>query len=449
MTQTEKRSDWTLKPSSCVRGAITVPGDKSISHRAVLFGSLAEGTTTVTGLLEGEDVLSTVAAMKEMGVKVVKKGKVWKITGRGIAGLKTPKNILDCGNSGTTMRLLIGLLSGSGVTASLTGDASLNRRPMARVIEPLKSMGADVRELTNDRMHIRIIEVHGKKLTSKTFRIPMASAQVKSALLLAGLASGVPVRVTEPAQSRDHTERMLKAFGVRVTVKGRTAGVLPAKKLKAQKILVPGDISSAAFFLVLGLIAPIDSASKILLKNVGLNPTRTGILDVLKKMGGKIRVLRKRTLSGEVVGDLEVRPSKLKGVTIGGAMIPRLIDEIPILSVAAAMAHGQTLIKDAKELRVKETDRIAALCRELPKFGVRVEEKDDGLVIHGIRGIRGLENGKPQGAEGESYGDHRMAMSLAVLSSVCEGPTVIRNTDCVETSFPGFLPQLRRVQRGF
>jgi 3-phosphoshikimate 1-carboxyvinyltransferase len=433
--------NYSVRPAPTFRGVIEVPGDKSISHRAVMFGAIADGTTRVHNLLEGEDVLATLAAFRKMGVKISKAGsREWKIEGAGLRGLKSPAEILDCGNSGTTMRLMMGLLSGSAVTATLTGDTSLNARPMGRVIEPLRSMGAAILEMTETRSplggKIRLIEVRGGGIQGGSFKIPMASAQVKSALLLAGLMAGRRVSVTEPDKSRDHTERMLKAFGARVRVQGLKVTVEPVEGLAAQRIAVPGDFSSAAFFIVLGLVQT--GRGRIILRNVGINPTRVGALDVLKRMGGRIRILRKKTVCGEPVGDLEVRPSQLKGVTIAGGVIPRLIDEIPILAVAAAAAEGRTVIRDAQELRVKETDRIAALAAELPRFGIFVRERRDGLEVTGSRGAL-------KAAEGRSYGDHRMAMSLAVLGTVAPGTTLIRETECVATSFPNFMALMKKV----
>jgi len=437
-------SQYVVRPAGVLKGVIDLPGDKSVSHRSVMFGAVAEGITMVRNLLEGEDVLSTVAAFRKMGIKISKiENRKWKIEGKGLCGLKTPKDILDCGNSGTTMRLMIGLLSGSNVAATLTGDASLNARPMGRVIEPLRAMGAEISEMTEARsplnQRIRLIEVKGGGIRGGRFKIPMASAQVKSALLLAGLMAGQTVTVTEPQKSRDHTERMLKGMGAKVTVKGLSVTLNPVKKLKPQTVIVPGDFSSAAFFLVLGLIQK-NPRGRLVIRNVGLNPTRTGAFDILKKMGGKIRILKKKIVCGEPVGDLEVRPSKLKGVTIAGAVIPRLIDEIPILAVAAALAKGKTVIRDAQELRVKETDRIRAIATELPKFGVTVRELEGGLEITGAdaRALRA--------AQGVSYGDHRMAMSMAVLGTVLDGgETRIDNTACVATSFPNFRALMTRV----
>jgi 3-phosphoshikimate 1-carboxyvinyltransferase len=420
----------TVHPSGPLKGAIQVPGDKSISHRAVILGAVASGTTTVENLLEGEDVLATVEAMREMGVKIRKteKGK-WKIEGMGIGGFRQPSKTLYCGNSGTTLRLLTGLIAGLPMTATLTGDASLNSRPMGRVIEPLRKMGATIEEVRNGEG--RFIKVAGGNLKRGIFRIPVASAQLKSALLLAALVSGQEIVVKEPLKSRDHTERMLKAMGAALQVKGLEVRLRPGKKLRGQKIVVPGDFSSAAFFLVAGLISR-DPKTRLVVKNVGINPTRTGALDILKRMGGKIVVKNRRVVCGELIADLAVWPSRLKGVSLSRSIMPRLIDEVPILSVAAAVAGGKTTIRGAEELRIKETDRIRALATELPKFGVGVEEFPDGLEI------RGVGRTPLQGTIATSYGDHRMAMSLAVLGTVAEEKTEIEDTDCIATSFPNF-----------
>lgn len=435
-------SDYVIRPSTSLKGSIDLPGDKSISHRAVMLGAIAEGTTRIRNLLEGEDVLATVRAFQKMGIKIWKtRNGEWKIEGRGLKGLKSPSEVLDCGNSGTTMRLLIGLLAGSGVAATLTGDASLNARPMGRVIEPLKGLGARIFEIREDRApmgeKIRWIELKAGEIRGGALKIPIASAQVKSAMLLAGLLAGQKVSVTEPMKSRDHTERMLKAFGARVGIKGLRVTVQPVQRLKGRDILVPGDFSSAAFFLVLGLIHP-DPRGRLVVRNVGLNENRTGALEILRKMGGRIRTFRRKTVCGEPVGDLEVRPSKLKGVTIEGPIVPRLIDEIPILAVAASCASGKTVIRGAEELRVKETDRIAALAAELPKFGVFVKEFEDGLEVIG-------PGDSLRSAVAESHGDHRIAMSLAVLGSLASGSTRIQGTECVATSFPNFTTLLRKV----
>lgn len=437
-------SSLLVHPSHPLKGTLTVPGDKSISHRAVIFGSIAKGTTIIENLLEAEDVLCTVEAMRAMGAKIRKMGnRKWKIEGVGIDGFRQPSKTLYCGNSGTTLRLLTGLIAGlptfrSGAT--LTGDASLNSRPMGRVIEPLQKMGATIEEVRNGEG--RFIKVAGGRLKGGRFKIPVASAQLKSALLLAGLASGQKIAVVEPLKSRDHTERMLKALGADLRVRGLTVilngrgGVTPP--LRGQRIIIPGDFSSAAFFLVAGLISS-DLKTRLVIRNVGMNPTRIGALDVLKKMGGRIDVKNRRIVCGEPVADLSVQPSRLKGVSISRSIMPRLIDEIPILSVAAAVAEGKTVIRGAEELRIKETDRIRAIATELARFGVEVRELEDGLEIQG---------GRPIGTRGRSYGDHRMAMSLVVLGTVAQGKTGIEDIDCIATSFPNFVPLIRQIGVG-
>ncbi len=431
---------YTVTPNSKVlRGSIEVAGDKSISHRALIFGALASGTTTIQNMLEGEDVLCTAEILKNLGVTVVKVKNSWKVVSPGISGLQAPKNVLYCGNSGTTLRLMTGFFSGLPFTATLTGDPSLNKRPMGRVMEPLTSLGAKITEEKSEKG--RFITVQGGQLHKGSFSLKIASAQLKTALLLAGLTGDVEIRVKEPLKSRDHSERMLKAFGAKIRVRGLEVGLARGSRLKGQKFVVPCDISSAAFFIVAALIHRQDK-TRLTLENIGVNPTRTGLLDVLKKMGAKIQLKNKRLVCGEPVADLVVRPSSLKGVSVPRKLIPSLIDEIPILSVAAAMAKGVTRIRGAEELRVKETDRIKALVAELPKFGVKVKEYPDGLDIIGLRG---LGESQPLAAVCESYGDHRIAMSTAVLASVAQGPSTIRDTECVATSFPNFRDLMEKV----
>lgn len=427
-------SSLVIRKSQPLRGVIHIPGDKSISHRAVIFGSVAEGMTRIGNLLEGEDVLRTVEIFREMGVKIYRKDGRWIVEGRGVRRLKPPLETLYCGNSGTTLRLMTGFLSGYPFDVSLTGDDSLNRRPMERVIVPLRSMGARIDEIHEGSR--RVIRVRGGVLQGGDFKIPVASAQLKSALLLAGLASGRKVRVTEPMKSRDHTERMLKSFGADIRVRGRTASFYPGRRLKGLTLNVPGDFSSAAFFLVAALISP-HPKSHVVVRRVGLNRSRVGALEVLKRMGGRIRVFNRKMVCGEPVGDIEARSSRLRGVVISGKIIPRLIDEIPILSVAAAFARGRTVIRDAEELRIKETDRIRAIASELRRFGTDVKEFRDGLEIRGREAIFG--------ARGQSRGDHRMAMSLAVLGTAAQGMTMVDDTDCIATSFPGFTSHLRKL----
>jgi len=417
-----------------LRGKVFVPGDKSISHRALMLGSLAEGVTTIKNLLEAEDVLCTADIMRALGVNIRRMGSIWRVEGRGISNLTQPNKILYCGNSGTTLRLMTGLLSGLAFRSELTGDTSLNARPMGRVIDPLQKMGAKIEEKREGQR--RKIIVKGGPLRGGTFDLKVASAQLKSSLLLAGLTSHQQVIVTEPLRSRDHSERMFKAFGADLEVKNLKVTLFPGAPLKGQKLVIPGDFSSAAFFIVLGLISR-HHKTELKIFNVGMNPTRLGALEILKKMGAKIRVVLPRNVCGEPVADLIVKPSPLKGIKIPIAMMPTLIDEVPILAIAAALAKGKTVIRGAEELRIKETDRIKALVKELPKFGIRVKEFSDGLEITG--------NPNPKGAVCQSYGDHRIAMSWAILGTVAQGETRIQDTDCIATSFPNFVPLFKKI----
>lgn len=429
---------YTVTPTTKVlRGIIEVAGDKSISHRALIFGALATGSTTIQNMLEGEDVLCTAEILKNLGVTVVKIKNSWKVVSPGLEGFQPFKGVHYCGNSGTTLRLMTGFFSGLPFSSTLTGDASLNKRPMGRVIEPLTSLGAKITEDKNEKG--RFITVTGGHLHKGNFSLKIPSAQLKTALLLAGLTGNVDIKVKEPLKSRDHSERMLKAFGAKIKVKGLEVFLASNSKLKAQKLIVPGDISSAAFFIVAALINRQEKTT-LTLENIGINPTRVGILEVLKKMGAKIQLKNKRLVCGEPVADLVVKPSKLKGVTVPQKLIPSLIDEIPIISVAASVAKGVTKIRGAEELRVKETDRIKALINELPKFGVKVKEYPEGLDIIG------LGDSQPTGSpEVVSYGDHRIAMSMAVLASISQNPSKIQNTECVATSFPNFRDLMEKV----
>ncbi len=414
-----------------LRGVVRVPGDKSISHRAVMLGALAEGTTQVRNFLAGEDCLSTVRCLRALGAEVRLEGDRATVVGRGWEGLAEPEEVLDCGNSGTTMRLLLGILAGLPLFAVLTGDASLRRRPMGRVVRPLERMGARVDGRSGGEL--APLAVRGGGLRAAEFTLPVASAQVKSALLLAGLRAEGRTAVTEPSRSRDHTERLLPRFGVPVEVDGLTVAVAGPARLRAAEVEVPGDISAAAFFLVAAAVVP---GSRLVLPGVGVNPTRAGLLEVLEAMGARVRRLNEREEAGEPVADLEVEASELRGVQVGGDLVPRLIDEVPALAVAAACAEGVTEIRDAAELRVKESDRIAALARELGRLGAAVEELPDGLRIRGGRPLRG--------AECDSGGDHRLAMALAVAGLVAEGETVVADAACAAVSFPGFWEVLSR-----
>ncbi len=436
----------TIEPAGRCRGTISVPGDKSISHRAAIFSSLANGQVEIEGFLNAEDPRATLECMKMLGVEVNETGdqeqgkeqkvkQTLRIRGRGLKGLEEAPDILDAGNSGTTARLLVGLLSAQPFYTVLTGDASLRKRPMGRISEPLRQMGAQIDGRKEGTL--LPLTIRGQDLSSINFNSPVASAQVKSALLLAALQAGGTTTITEPGLSRDHTERMLLHFGVPLKWGPRGEIILegPVSKLAADHVKVPGDISSAAFFMVAAALAP---RGDLLIRDVGLNPTRTGILDVLNQMDAQIRVINQREHNREPVGDLHVKGGKsLRGVEVPGEIIPRLIDEIPILAVAAAFAEGETRIKGAGELRVKESDRLQALSRELKKMGVPVEEFPDGLSIQGSKTI--------SGGRVFSHGDHRIAMSLAIAGLFAEQETVIDGVDSVPVSFPGFFDRLKEI----
>lgn len=419
-----------IQPCGPLRGEITVPGDKSISHRAVMLGALANGTTHITGFLMGEDCLSTIECFRKMGVEIEMTENEVIVEGVGLHGLCEPEETLYTGNSGTTTRLLCGILAGQPFTATLNGDASIQKRPMGRVIKPLREMGASIEGKNDNYCPLTLYpsELHGIE-----YRLPVASAQLKSAILLAGLYAEGQTTVIEPAPSRDHTERMFRALGVEVETEGNTITLEPPEDLHAVDIAVPGDISSAAFFLVAGAIVP---GSALTIKNVGVNPTRTGILDVLREMGADITESNLRD-DAEPVCDLTVRHSRLHGVEIGGSIIPRLIDELPVLAVAAAFAEGETVIRDAQELKVKESNRIAAMVTELTRAGVDVEETDDGMIIHGGK--------TPCGASFETYKDHRIAMSLAVLALAAQTSSRINDPEVVSISYPDFFHTLETL----
>ncbi|MDR7072359.1 3-phosphoshikimate 1-carboxyvinyltransferase [Fictibacillus barbaricus] len=421
-----------LTPIKSLNGSIKVPGDKSISHRAVMFGSIAEGTTTINGFLPGEDCLSTISCFKKLGVKIEQINEQVTVEGKGISGLQPSKEELYVGNSGTTIRLMLGILANTPFTTVLTGDDSIAKRPMNRVTQPLKEMGAiiDGKEEGNKVP----LKITGGSTKGIDYHSKIASAQVKSAILLAGLQGEGITSVTEPAKSRDHSERMLEAFGCSVDQKGLTVSLNAGQELKGTHIEVPGDISSAAFFLVAGAIIP---ESTISLKKVGLNPTRTGILDVLENMGAKIQFENVNSESSEPYGDLVIQTSKLKGTIIKGDLIPRLIDEIPIIALAATQAEGKTIIQDAHELRVKETDRIKTVVDELSKMGANIEATDDGMIIHGKTSLKG--------AQVDSYGDHRIGMMLSIASCIAKGETKLMNPEAVAVSYPSFFDQLKSL----
>ncbi len=416
----------TVAPIKTLRGEVSVPGDKSISHRSIMFGSLAEGTTRISGFLMGEDNLSTWKAFESMGVTISQTGiDALEIKGVGLNGLKEPGDVLDCGNSGTTMRLMTGLLAGQNFFSVLTGDKYLRKRPMKRVVTPLAAMGAQI--WGRDGGEKAPLAIQGGALTPTTYASPVSSAQVKSAVLLAGLSVDGETTVTEPHLSRDHSERMLSCFGAEVRPFEGGVSLTGRPRLLGQKVVVPGDVSSAAFFMVAGLITP---GAELLIRNVGINPTRSGIIDILVAMGGQMEMLDIREQSGEPVADVLVRHSQLKGIEICGDMVPRAIDEFPVISVAAALAEGITTIRDAEELRVKETDRIDAMVSELGKLGGQVEGRPDGMVITGVEQLNG--------GTVTSHGDHRIAMSLAVAALSARDSVTIQDAACTETSFPGF-----------
>ena len=437
---TPSTSPLPLAAGGTLRGTVQVPGDKSISHRALLFGAIAEGVTRIEGLLPAEDPLSTAACLRAMGVTVseIRAGEPVTVQGVGLDGFQEPSDVLDCGNSGTTMRLMLGLLAGRvDRHFVLTGDGSLRGRPMRRVGGPLAEMGALIHGRKGG--HFAPLAVLGQPLRGTTIRTPVASAQVKSAILLAALTAAGPTTVIEPAQSRDHSERMLGAFGAQLEVGGpglTQVTLTPGASLRGQSVVVPGDISSAAFWLVAAAITP---GAELTVQNVGLNPSRTGILEVLEQMGAQITVLNSRDVAGEPVGDLQVSHGPLQAFEIGGDLIPRLVDEIPVLAVAACCAEGTSRIRDAEELRVKETDRLAVMARQLGAMGARIEEFEDGLAISGISPLHG--------AELDSETDHRVAMSLAVAAGIATGDSLLHRPEAAAVSYPGFWDDLNRLKQ--
>lgn len=429
----EQAQPISVLPAQAVRGELAIPGDKSISHRSIMLGALAQGTSRITNFLRGEDNFSTMKAFRAMGVPIEDDGQTIVVHGVGLHGLQEPGDVLDCGNSGTTIRLMTGLLAGQGFFSVLTGDQYLRKRPMKRVVEPLARMGAKIAGRGGGTL--APLAITGASLSGIDYQSPIASAQVKSALMLAGLYASGETRVTEPSLSRDHSERMFQFFGADLDRSSHGVTVRGGRELQGQEICVPGDISSAAFFLVAALIVP---GSELLIRNVGVNPTRTGVIDILQAMGGDITLQDQREVSGEPVADLLVRSSRLKGIEIGGDVVPRAIDEFPAISVAAAVAEGVTVIRDAKELRVKETDRIAAMASNLRAVGAgQIDETEDGMVIQGVESLAG--------GTVTSCGDHRIAMSLSVAALVCKNEVSIDDVACVATSFPGFYELLDRV----
>jgi 3-phosphoshikimate 1-carboxyvinyltransferase len=423
-----------IKPVTGVEGEIRVPGDKSISHRAALLGGMAHGETHVSNFLLGQDCLSTLRCLKQLGVSSERQGtEVW-IRGEGMEAWTEPTDVLDAGNSGTTSRLMLGVLAGSPFAVTLTGDTSLRSRPMRRVTDPLKQMGAQI--IGRHGGNLAPLTMMGGQLHGQAFKTTVASAQVKSAIILAGLRASGETLIEEPALSRDHTERMLRGFGVEVLSQKTVVRVHGGGRLTGQDVSVPGDISSAAFFLVLGSLA---RRGELILPNVGINPTRTGILDVLRAMGADIELIGVSEICGEPRATLRVRPAKLQGIEIGGDMIPRLIDEIPILALAASLAEGETVIRDAAELRVKESDRIRTVAEGLNALGAKVEELPDGLRILGQLSLRG--------GHARSLGDHRLAMTWAIAGMLSKEGVSVEDMTAADVSYPHFLDVIKKVSR--
>lgn len=417
--------DFKITPARIEDARVTVPGDKSVSHRALLLGGIAKGRTEVTGFLAGEDCLATLAAMRALGVQIDQAGATEvSIEGNGPAGLKEAAEPLDLGNSGTAMRLMAGLLCGQPFASTLTGDASLNRRPMGRIVKPLTMMGAAIESECDGTPPLQISG--GLRLHGIDYEMPIASAQVKSAVLLAGLYAGGTTSVIEPAVTRDHTERMLRSMGAGVATSGRRISLRGGQVLQGCRVSVPADLSSAAFLMLAALLA---EDADVLITNVGINPTRTGVIDVLRSMGAQISLENRTMLGAEPVADLRVRSSQLRGGEVDPALVSLAIDEFPVLFVAAAAAQGTTVFSGIGELRVKESDRIAAMAAGMRALGIRVDESPDGAVVHG---------GHFSGGTVDSFDDHRVAMSLAVAGCIADGEVVVRNVDSVATSFPGF-----------
>nr|WP_139192791.1 3-phosphoshikimate 1-carboxyvinyltransferase [Anaerobacillus arseniciselenatis] len=421
-----------VSPVQSLNGSIKVPGDKSISHRAVMFGAIANGKTTIEGFLPGADCLSTISCFRKLGVQIERSGDEVTVYGNGWEGLKEPDEILDVGNSGTTTRLMLGVLGTRPFHSVVIGDESIGKRPMARVTDPLKAMGAKIDG--RGEGNYTPLAVRGGETKGITYESPVASAQVKSAILLAGLQSKGLTSVTEPFKSRDHTERMLTAFGVELKEDNTTVSVRGLQTLKAQHVLVPGDISSAAFFLVAGAIV---KNSSITLTNVGMNETRTGIIDVLNRMGAHLQINNSKVVNEEKIADLTISTSKLSSIEIGGEIIPRLIDEIPVIAVLATQANGTTVIKDAEELKVKETNRIDTVVSQLKKLGANIEATEDGMMIHGPT--------KLTGGKVSSFGDHRIGMAMAIAGSVASEEVEISDVEAIDVSYPNFFDHLSEL----
>lgn len=424
-----------------MRGVIVVPGDKSITHRAIILTALANGISRVVSYCRGEDCLNTVRAFQALGIRIDESAEELLVHGKGLWGLTEPSGPIDCGNSGTGIRLLTGLLAGQDFFTVLTGDESIRRRPMGRIVKPLREMGANIAGRKGGEL--APLAVTGRRLHAITYNSPVASAQIKSALLLAALFAEATTQITEPRLSRDHTERMFQFFGIPFRRDGTTLLLegRPSVGWNAvPRLVVPGDFSSAAFFIVGATIVP---GSDVTIQQVGINPTRTGLLEVMTRMGADIQLFNLREEAGEPVSDIRVRSARLHGVAIGPDLIPQTIDEFPILCVAAAVAEGETIISGAGELRVKESDRIATVSAELRAMGARITERPDGMVVLGL-GTAG-DNGRLQAAHGRSHGDHRVAMSLAVAGLTASNPSLIDETACIETSFPDFHHTLLKL----
>jgi 3-phosphoshikimate 1-carboxyvinyltransferase len=435
-----------VNPIRRLKGVINLPGDKSISHRAIMLGSIAQGITRIRNFPDSKDCQRTINAFGTLGIEIKQirnpESKIPAeviIKGKGLEGLSNSKISIYLGNSGTSMRLLAGILAGQKFDSKLTGDRSLSRRPMKRIIEPLRLMGASIKaevrsQKPGTEQDYPPLEIQGSKLRGIDYVMPVASAQVKSAILLAGIFAQGLTRITEPVPSRDHTERMLKFFGADVSIRAKTIYLTGSRELKGNLIDVPGDISSAAFFLA---AAALKKGACLTLVSVGLNPTRTAILDILRRMGAKIEIVNKKTRCFEPGGDVVIRGGDLKGIEIRGDIIPKIIDEIPIIMVVSALAKGETVIEGAGELRVKETDRISSMVSNLKMLGANIKERKDGVLIHGLRHLTG--------GRVKSFGDHRTAMSMVIAGLNAQGSTIIENTDCINTSFPGFMDVLKGV----
>ncbi|MEO0136500.1 MAG: 3-phosphoshikimate 1-carboxyvinyltransferase [candidate division WOR-3 bacterium] len=419
-----------VKNCSIASGLLAVGGDKSITHRALILGTLAEGRSELINPSDAEDCQATIRCLKMLGAEIIKKDSRIIIEGKGLYSLKEPEDVLDCRNSGTTIRLLTGLLAGQKFYSVLTGDDSLRRRPMARIIDPLRLMGANIESRKGG---LAPLSIKGSDLRGIEYRLPIPSAQVKSALMLAGFYADSPTIIEEPISSRDHSERLFTYLGIRFSKKGNRIEIRPRPIFKGKTIYIPNDISSAAFFIVLGCLI----GDKLVIQETGINPLRSGVIEILKKAGALITIGNKKIFSEEPVADIIVRKRKPRAFTIGGSLIPSVIDEIPVLAVLATQLDGTSVIKDAQELRVKETDRLRAIATELQKFGARIKEEPDGLIINGPTRLRGTVC--------KSYHDHRIAMALTVAGLIAEGETVIQDAECIKISFPDFIEKLKTI----